>query len=59
MRHKAIREPHRCDTSSANPFRMFPDNTAARKNIEEIVWPGRRRCPHGGTDNGMPRGGRL
>ncbi len=31
--------------------RMFPDNEAARRWIEGIVWPEGPRCPHCGTDN--------
>ena len=58
MRHKAFGESYRNGTSSANPFRMFPGDTAARKDIEEFVEPERGCCPNCGTDNGMPSGAR-
>lgn len=54
MRHEACGELYRSGTSSANPFRMFPDDTAARKDIGEIMGPEGWCCPHCGTDNGMP-----
>ena len=59
MRHKAFGELHLNGTSSANPFCMFPDDTAARKNIEEIVGPEGWCGQHCGSDNGMPGGARL
>ncbi len=58
MRHEAIGESYRSGTGSANPFRMFPGDTTARKNIEEIAGPECWCCPNCGTGNGMPSGAR-
>ena len=59
MRHEAFGESYRNGTGSANPFRMFPDDTAARKDFEDILGPEGWRCPHFATDNGIQSGARF
>lgn len=59
MRLKAFGELHRNGASSASPIRMLPDDTAARKIIDDILRREGWRCPQFGTDNRMPSGARL
>ena len=43
---------HRRGITMIDLARMFPDEAAARKWFESILWPGGERyCPHCGTDN--------
>lgn len=58
MRLKAFGELHRNSASSASRFRMLPDDTAARKIIDDVLSREGWRSPHCGTDNRMPSGAR-
>lgn len=50
MTHKAPGRSDRHGISVMELFRMFPDEAAARKWLEDIRWPeGKRHCPHCGS----------
>ena len=51
-KHKAPGKAHRQGITLIELARMFPDEEAARRWFEAILWPdGERYCPHCGTDN--------
>ena len=50
MAHKAPGRSDRHGISVMELFKMFPDESAARKWLEDIRWPdGQRHCPHCGS----------
>jgi transposase-like protein len=50
MTHKAPGRSDRHGISVMELFKMFPDEAAARKWLEDIRWPeGERHCPHCGS----------
>ena len=52
MAHRAPGKAQRRGITLLEMAEMFPDEEAARKWFESIVWPdGERYCPHCGTDN--------
>ena len=51
MAHKAPGKSHRERMSLPKLFKMFPDDEAARKWIESVVWPNGPHCPHCGSFN--------
>lgn len=47
------------DISLAELFRMFPDDEAAERWLEDIRWPDGRHCPDCGSHNTVPVKSRL